>query len=605
MGTADKKEDMNNNSDKKRYRSLRAYISYIKTFKYQFLLVLSVFIVADILLAVLPIFIGQLTGALAGHPIDHGQVYWFVGILVALSVGHDLLWRSGDLLYRAILNHREYEFENIIFRAVMAKPYPYFVGKFTGKISSYVTGLGREFREFLDATCYQYVDLLVKMPIIGGIMFTVNLNTGLIFVASIIVMFIAGRYIARYTARAEQDLTDSVSNLDGYVIDVISNFVSVKAFRREHTELETVLERRKGVIAKAKHRYLWEIIFWGAMSIVIRWVVWPVTIIMNVALFLNGQLDLTQITTFISALMIFSDYIWMVVWNVSQFNMKLARMEESYRYLFNDSEVVSESAMDEADHRSARPIPGFKESLHLRNLEFAYPDRPQELILQAISLDIAKNEKVGIVGASGSGKTTLIKLLLGYYELPEGVVALDDEVLDSRRLVDLISYVPQDTALFHRTVSENIAYGATGAATQAAIEQAARRAHAHEFILNIDMKYDALVGERGIKLSMGQRQRIAIARAFLSEKPILVLDEATSALDSESEVLVQESLEDLWHDKTVIAIAHRLSTLRHMDRIIVMDAGKIIEQGTHTQLLEQKGKYYRLWQHQSNGILAE
>lgn len=487
----------------------------------------------------------------------------------------------------------------------MSKPYPYFVGKFTGKISSYVTGLGREFREFLDATCYQYADLFVKLPILASIMFTVNWYTGVIFVVSIIIMFLAGRRLAKFTAQAERDLTDSVSSLDGYVIDVISNFVSVKAFKREQSELHTVLERRKDVIAKAKHRYFWEIMFWGAMSIVVRCIVWPVTIIMNVALFLDGQLDLAQITTFISALLIFSDYIWMVVWNVSQFNVKLARMEESYRYLFSDTDVISASAMDAYENRNNQPTPIFEKSLLLYNLNFAYPDRPDDLILKNISLDIKKNEKVGIVGASGSGKTTLIKLLLGYYELPSGTIVLDNDTLDNRRLVDLISYVPQDTALFHRTVSENIAYGSSDSATQADIEQAARRAHAHEFITNIDKEYDALVGERGIKLSMGQRQRIAIARAFLGKKPILVLDEATSALDSESEVLVQQSLEDLWHDKTVIAIAHRLSTLRHMDRIVVMDKGQIIEQGTHTQLLEQKGKYYRLWQHHSDGILAE
>lgn len=592
-------------SDKKRYRSLRAYVSYIKTFKYQFILVFCTFVVADILLAILPIYIGQLTGALASQSLDHAFIYWTVGILIALSVGHMIAWHTGDFLYRGLLNRREYEFENIIFRAIVSKPYPYFVGKFTGKISSYVTGLGREFREFLDATCYQYADLLVKMPILAAIMFTVNISTGLIFVVSIIVMFIAGRHLARYTAKAEQDLTDSVSTLDGYVIDVISNFVSVKAFKRERTELEAILERRTGVIAKAKHRYFWEIMFWGSMSLVVRCVVWPLTILMNVTLFLQGQLDLAQVTTFISALVIFSSYIWMVVWNISQFNVKLARMEESYRYLFNDDEVISEAALDVHDQAKTAPISTFKTSLHLRDLNFAYPDRPEDPILQNISLNIAKNEKVGIVGASGSGKTTLIKLLLGYYELPKTAVLLDGKEIDNRQLVDLISYVPQDTALFHRTVSENIAYGASGSVAHQDIERAAKRARAHDFIMNIDKQYDAMVGERGIKLSMGQRQRIAIARAFLSKKPILVLDEATSALDSESEVLVQQSLEDLWHDKTVVAIAHRLSTLRHMDRIVVMDAGQIIEQGTHADLLAQKGRYYRLWQHQSDGILAE
>jgi ATP-binding cassette subfamily B protein len=165
--------------------------------------------------------------------------------------------------------------------------------------------------------------------------------------------------------------------------------------------------------------------------------------------------------------------------------------------------------------------------------------------------------------------------------------------------------VPQDTSLFHRTVAENIAYATDRKATQPEIIDAAKKAHAHEFIAQIKDGYQALVGERGVKLSAGQRQRIAIARAFLDDKPILILDEATSALDSESEVLVQEALEALWEHKTVIAIAHRLSTLRHMDRIIVMDQGRIIEQGTHQELLQKDGAYAKLWIHQSGGFLEE
>jgi ATP-binding cassette subfamily B protein len=166
-----------------------------------------------------------------------------------------------------------------------------------------------------------------------------------------------------------------------------------------------------------------------------------------------------------------------------------------------------------------------------------------------------------------------------------------------------VSYVPQDTSLFHRTIAENIAYAADRNVNREEILAAAKRAHAHEFITQIEGSYEALVGERGVKLSTGQRQRVAIARAFVDDRPILVLDEATSALDSESELLVQQALEELWHDKTVIAIAHRLSTLRHMDRIIVMDKGQIVEQGSHALLLERKGVYARLWTHQSGGFL--
>jgi ATP-binding cassette subfamily B protein len=294
----------------------------------------------------------------------------------------------------------------------------------------------------------------------------------------------------------------------------------------------------------------------------------------------------------------------MVIWNVSQFNVKLGRIEESYQYLFGDKNVVTEylaGAYALKKHKKST----FHETLAFNNLSFAYPDKPDRLILDDINLVIRKNEKIGVVGVSGGGKTTLIKLLLGYYELRKDMMVLDEQPIDNRQLVDLVAYVPQDTPLFHRTIRENIAYGSDKEETQEAIEQAARHAHAHEFIMQLSDGYDALVGERGIKLSMGQRQRVAIARAFLDDKPLLILDEATSALDSESEVLVQEALEDLWHDRTVIAIAHRLSTLRHMDRIIVMDKGRIAEEGTHHQLLEKKGHYYRLWQHQSGGVLTE
>ena len=380
--------------------------------------------------------------------------------------------------------------------------------------------------------------------------------------------------------------------------------MSVKAFRRERAEFGAITKKRKEVITAANRAFFWSIVFWGSMSVMVRWVIWPVTILLNVSLFLQGQLSVAQMTTFISTLLIFSDYIWMVIWNISQFNIKLGRIEEAYMYLFGERNVVADHLAGE-HHLKQTAAPDFGRELSFKALDFAYPDKSDRKVLDNIDLTIKKNEKVGIVGTSGSGKTTLIKLLLGYYELPRHMVELDGKTIDNRRLVDLIAYVPQDTPLFHRTIRENIAYGADTEVTQDEIEQAAKRAHAHEFITQTPEGYDALVGERGIKLSMGQRQRVAIARAFLDDKPLLILDEATSALDSESEVLVQEALENLWAERTVIAIAHRLSTLRHMDRIVVMDKGRIIEQGTHQQLLKKRGRYYHLWQHQSGGVIQE
>jgi len=585
---------------KKRYISLRAYTRFIGTFKGRFATVFLLFVVADALLAVLPLFVGQFVAALAEPPLSSARVYALVGVLIALSVGHDMAWRGGEWTYRSLLNSKLYEFESTIFQAVVSKPYPYFIDKFTGKVSSYITGISRDFREFVEALCYQYADLVIKLPTLAIIMFTVNVYTGVIFVVSILLMLVVGKKLVKYNVESERKLTDLTSSLDGYVIDVIANFVSVKAFRRERKEVSAVLGKREQVVAASSRSMMWDIIFWGAMSIGVRWIIWPVTILVNVYLFLHGAINLAQITTFMSTLLIFTDFVWMVIWNVSQFNVKLGRIEESYRYLFGEENVIVKTHEIDAPSRLR-----FDDTLELRNLQFAYPDKMDESVLREISLAIKKNEKIGIVGASGSGKTTLIKLLLGYYELPKGMTLLDGKATDNRKLVDLIAYVPQDTPLFHRSIRENIAYGSDVDVSDEQVILAARRAHAHEFISHIQSGYEALVGERGIKLSMGQRQRIAIARAFLDEKPILVLDEATSALDSESEVLVQQALEDLWHDRTVIAIAHRLSTLRHMDRIVVMDKGVIIEQGTHQQLLEKKGRYHKLWQHQSGGVIVE
>jgi ATP-binding cassette subfamily B protein len=197
------------------------------------------------------------------------------------------------------------------------------------------------------------------------------------------------------------------------------------------------------------------------------------------------------------------------------------------------------------------------------------------------------------------------KLLLGFYDYNDGAIQIDGKNVSQDELGLINSYVPQDTTLFQQSIAYNIAYAKEGKATKEEIVKAAKKAHAHEFIDSLPDKYETLVGERGIKLSLGQRQRIAIARAFLKHSDLLILDEATSALDSKTEKLVQDSLEELWKEKTVIAIAHRLSTLNNVDRIIVMDQGRIVEQGTKIKLLSLGGIFAELWHHQKNGLLIE
>ncbi|MEE9319736.1 MAG: ABC transporter ATP-binding protein [Granulosicoccus sp.] len=233
-------------------------------------------------------------------------------------------------------------------------------------------------------------------------------------------------------------------------------------------------------------------------------------------------------------------------------------------------------------------------------------------VIESLSLDIKGGERIGLVGRSGAGKTTLTNLLLRLYDVEDGAIKVDNQ--DIRRVSQTslrrnIGVVTQDTSLLHRSVFDNIAYGRSDANMDDVVA-AAQRANAHEFILDLEDSegrtgYGAQVGERGVKLSGGQRQRIAIARMFLKDAPILVLDEATSALDSEVEAVIQENLDALMHGKTVIAIAHRLSTIAAMDRLLVMDAGRVVEQGTHEELSIGDGLYAQLWSRQSGGFLTQ
>lgn len=582
----------------KNYPSLRAFASYIATFKKQFWLTASVFSAANVVLAFMPLLIGQLTESLT---TNDGQSLLWLGVIIGSSVIHNFMWIIADLLYKNLLLEPLHRFDDIVFRNIMAQDYGFFTERFTGKISSYANTLGQELRDLCDEFMHSYSAALILLPFFVATMFTVNAYVGLLFALSIALMFYGGKPLAQADAAAERKQADAKSTIDGYSVDSIANFVAIKSFGNEEVEAKQLHGRRSHLILTAKYAWMRTVYFWGFMGTVVRVLMWTATFSLVVYQYVHGDISIAQVSTFVAAIMIYQSYVWEVVWNFSQLNIKIARTEEAYRYLFKTRDIVRQPLPAGPPRLQADD---FTSNLELRGLHFAYPEKSKVPVLHDINLTVRAGEKIGIVGPSGGGKSTLLKLLLGYYPVEPGTLLVDGQPVQGSQLVDLLSYVPQDTSVFHRSVRDNIAY-ARPDATDEQIVTAARHAQAHQFISELDDGYDTLVGERGVKLSGGQRQRVAIARALLKDAPLLLLDEATSALDSESELLIQRAFSDLLSGRTAIVIAHRLSTIQRMDRILVIDKGRIVQEGTHAELVKRAGIYRKLWQHQSGGFIED
>jgi len=288
-------------------------------------------------------------------------------------------------------------------------------------------------------------------------------------------------------------------------------------------------------------------------------------------------------------------------------NTLVRQIEEGFLQASPMTELLGEP-VEITDAPDSRPLVVQRGEIACHNVKFRYADAPSEdYIFAGLNLHIKPGEKIGLVGHSGGGKSTLTRLLLRFDDISDGSITIDDQDIRSvtqASLREQISYVPQEPLLFHRTILENIAYGSESVSRKK-IEEAAKLAYAHDFISKLPQRYDTVVGERGVKLSGGQRQRVAIARAILKNAPILILDEATSALDSESEKVIQKALWELMDSRTAVVVAHRLSTIQKMDRIIVLDEGKMVEDGSHKELLQANGTYAKLWAHQSGGFIEE
>ncbi len=484
-----------------------------------------------------------------------------------------------------------------LFRYLQFHSHRYFVSHFAGSLANRITEIATSCMHSLWTICFTFYPLIIQSTVALIILFGASPKLALVLMIWLMLYVSISLLLARKCQAYSKTFAAARSKVTGKVVDSVTNMMNTKMFARGEFEEDYLGEFIDEEIVAAKRN------FWFMEKM--RWFQ-----------FVSAMILMVSMVTY--ALKIWSEGGMTVgefsmVAGISIMLIEAARglsrsFLEFFEYIGNISEGVSVFIQphDIVDQAGAKDIQVSKGNIKFSKVDFTYPEGLK--VFKQMDVDIEPSQKIGLVGFSGSGKSTFVNLMLRLFEPTGGAITIDGQNIlqvtqDSLR--ENISLIPQDPMLFHRSLIENIRYGKLDATDEEVIE-AAKKANAHEFILRTEDGYDSLVGERGVKLSGGQRQRIAIARAILKDSPILILDEATSSLDSITERKIQDGLETLMEKKTVIVVAHRLSTISDMDRILVFDNGEIVEDGNHNQLLKNtSGHYARLWNMQAGGFLPE
>lgn len=583
---------------------IKIYWEYIRLYK---LLAAGVFItvvLATLLLRYLPpLVVAQVIDDLGSPDLQPSDLWKDFGpdmlLYGGLSIlGGVVLWRVAVILIWTLELKIVQRMHADIFRKLLELDATFHSNKFGGSLVTQANKFTGSYVRIFDTTVFDMTSLVLSFGF-SAIILLPRAPIVVLFLGifSAVYLFVA-IYITRHVRTLNALEASATSRQTGYLADMVTNIMAVKSHAtldyeqsRYKEATDTTLDAGKTLMRASMKTDIFfssSTTFLGIGAFVLA--------IMSVVLW-----EASVATAFL--VVAYTGQITQELWNFGRSTLR------NYNRAFGDAQDMvgilnTEPLIRDAPH--AKDLHVTQGRVTFDSVQFIH-EGASGPIFKNLSIDIRPGQRVGLVGHSGSGKTTFTKLLLRFNDIESGRIEIDGVNIAEVRQQSLraaIAYVPQEPLLFHRTLRENIGYGNPGASLQQ-IKHAAKLANALEFIESLPHGFETLVGERGIKLSGGQRQRIAIARALLKDAPILLLDEATSALDSESEKLIQDSLDELMKGRTSIVIAHRLSTIAKLDRIIVLDNGKVVEDGTHDELLKKRGTYSKLWSHQSGGFIEE
>ena len=575
-------------------QTLSLYWQEIKKYKPSFF-VMAIFIPGASLLldTITPYLLSIAVGALAdGNTAVIHQFLLYAGLVALAGVVMNLIGFQTAIRHEAIVRQ---DLSHPTLKGILAKDNTFFsnqkIGALTGKFIDFING----HVAIQDLIILRTATFVINV-ILGVVLIAQQTPLLAVIVLVLVVLLLVQVKISRMLRiEFRNQRKEMIGEVNGLAADIITNNATVKTFAAEEQELKTfddINARYRSVYVKD---FKWMSVE-GSVRILFMQAAQIFTVFIIVGMLANNSISLGIAIFTIAYLQRLASQLFTLgelLFGYDKIMLQAAPMTE----ILTDKPTVND--------RTADSLVVKRGLVEFDNVTYAYQDDKQTHVLDDLKLRIPAGQKVGLVGQSGAGKTTVTRLLLRFDDIDAGEILIDEQNIADVTQESLrrnIAYVPQEPMLFHRSLRENIAYGKPDA-TYAEIKEVTKRANAYDFIKKLPDGLNTIVGERGVKLSGGQRQRIAIARAILKDAPILVLDEATSALDSESEKLIQASLDDLMSDRTSIVIAHRLSTISKLDRIIVLDGGKIVEDGTHSELLDLGGVYAKLWGHQSGGFI--